>query len=245
MAAERLAVIHLGRVAYARAEEIQRDLVARRRREEMGDVLLLLEHPPVVTLGRNAKAEHVLASAAELRRSGVELFHCDRGGDVTYHGPGQLVGYPILDLRRLGMGPVAYMRALEEAHIQVAAGYGLRAERIASMTGVWLTRPPRKLVAMGIHVSRGITSHGFALNVAPDLELFQRVIVPCGLAGQGVTSLARELGQPVEMERVRRDVAWQLGRVLARPIVEVSSLEALGCEGARGRNHDTTIHASV
>lgn len=240
-----ISICNLGVVEYARAEELQRGLVARRRREEIGDVLLLLEHPPVLTMGRNAKAENVLASAAELRRSGVELFHCDRGGDVTYHGPGQLVGYPILDLRRLGMGPVAYMRALEETHIRVAAGWGLQAERMPGLTGVWLGRPARKLVAMGIHVSGGITSHGFALNVVPDLELFQRLIVPCGLAGHGVTSLARELGQPVAMARVRRDVAWQLGRVLARPILEVSSLEALARHRAPGPSQDTTSHASV
>lgn len=222
-----IAVVNLGCVAYAQAEELQRELLGRRKREEIGDVLLLLEHPPVVTLGRNARAGHVLASAAELRRRGVELAHCDRGGDVTYHGPGQLVGYPILDLRRLGMGPVAYMRALEEAHIQVAAGFGLSAGRIAGKTGVWLAGPPRKLVAMGIHVSRGVTSHGFALNVAPDLELFRQLIVPCGLVGYEVTSLERELGRTVAMATVRRAVVWQLGRALARPTVAVSSLEAL------------------
>lgn len=238
-------VCNLGTVEYGRAEEVQKELVARRAREEIGDVVLLLEHPAVITLGRNAKTANVLASAEDLRRQGVELCPCDRGGDVTFHGPGQLVGYPVLDLRRLGLGPVAYMRALEEAHIQVAAGFGLRAGRIAGLTGVWLPSPARKLVAMGIHVSRGITSHGFALNVSCDLELFTRLIVPCGLAGHGVTSLERELKRPVEMARVRRDVAWQLGRGLGRPIVEVSSLEALPRAGPRDRSHDTTTPASV
>lgn len=236
-----IAVVNLGCVAYARAEELQRELVGRRKREEIGDVLLLLEHPPVVTLGRNARAGNVLASAEELRRRGVELAHCDRGGDVTYHGPGQLVGYPILDLRRLGVGPVAYMRALEEAHIQVAAGFGLSAGRIAGKTGVWLAGPPRKLVAMGIHVSRGVTSHGFALNVAPDLELFRQLIVPCGLAGYEVTSLQRELGRTVAMAPVRRAVVWQLGRALARPTVAVSSLEALN-QRLAPRNGNTAPH---
>jgi lipoyl(octanoyl) transferase len=242
-----IAVVNLGAVGYADAEALQRELVARRRAGEIGDVLLLLEHPPVVTLGRNAKAQHVLASAEELRRQGVELAVCDRGGDVTYHGPGQLVGYPILDLRQLGMGPVAYMRALEEVHIRVAAGFGLEATRQPGMTGVWIAGPPaRKLVAMGIHVSRGVTSHGFALNVAPDLGLFTRLIVPCGLAGQGVTSLRQELGRPVEMARVRAAVAWQFGCVLGRATAEVSSLQALrgrqGEPGARGgatAHHDT------
>ncbi len=241
-----LAVVNLGTVRYGAAEGIQRELVTRRRAGEIGDVLLLLEHPPVVTLGRNAQARNVLAGADELRRQGVDLAACDRGGDVTYHGPGQLVGYPIVDLRGLGMGPVAYMRALEEVHIQVAAGFGLEAVRMAGMTGVWIPgQPPRKLVAMGIHVSRGVTSHGFALNVASDLERFTRLIVPCGLAGHGVTSLQQELGKPVEMARVRAAVAWQFGRVLGRPTVEVSSLEDLGRAGPAGRRHDATIHAAI
>jgi lipoyl(octanoyl) transferase len=212
-----ISYVQLGLVPYAQALELQRRLIDARKQGAIGDVLLLLEHPPVITLGKNAKAENVLASRAQLKAKGVELFECDRGGDVTYHGPGQLVGYPIFDLRTLGRAadgspqtvwPVDFMRKLEEVLIRTCADFGVLTTRIAGLTGVW-TRPlkglqeagqledPRrasekKVAALGIHVSRGVTSHGFAFNVTSDLDHFQ-LIVPCGIADKPVTSLNAEL----------------------------------------------------
>lgn len=213
-----ISYVQLGLVPYAQGLELQRRLVEARKQGAVGDVLLLLEHPAVITLGKNAKVEHVLASRAQLAAQGVELYECDRGGDVTYHGPGQLVGYPIFDLRTLGraedgspqtLWPVDFMRKLEEVLIRSCADFGVLTTRVAGLTGVW-TRPlagglaeagqnapteraePKKIAAMGIHVSRGVTSHGFAFNVANALDHF-RLIVPCGIADKPVTSLDAEL----------------------------------------------------
>jgi len=184
-----------------------------RKRGEIGDVLLLLEHTPVITLGRNAKAEHVLASREQLAARGVEVFECDRGGDVTYHGPGQLVGYPIFDLRGLAtpagprrtLGAVEFVRRLEEVLIRACADFGVAARRVAGRTGVWAEHSDAKVAAIGVHISRGVTSHGFALNVSTDLDAFQ-LIVPCGIADKSVTSLGRELGNAPALERVLTDI---------------------------------------
>src|SRR5574341_990063 len=175
----------LGRVEYGQAFELQRELVARRKAGLIPDQLLIVEHPHVITLGRNGRSEHLLAGEAALRRAGVSFYPPDRGGDITYHGPGQVVGYPILDLRDWKRDVVAYVRALEQALIDALAEFDIAAGRMAGWTGVWVEG--QKIAAIGVHISRWVTSHGFALNVATDLAYFQ-YIVPCGLR-QPVTSM--------------------------------------------------------
>ena len=181
----------LGLVDYASALELQRERVAQRKAGAIPDTLLLLEHPHVYTLGRNARPENMLVSAELLASRGAQVFHTDRGGDVTYHGPGQLVGYPILDLTQHRRDISWYMRSLEEVFIRTAHDFGIEAGRSPGAAGVWVGND--KLVAMGVHLSRWVTSHGFALNVNTDLRYFEW-IVPCGLHGKGVTSLAKLLG---------------------------------------------------
>jgi lipoyl(octanoyl) transferase len=227
-------VLQLGRLDYATALELQRSLVELRKRGEIGDVLLLLEHTPVITLGRNAKAEHVLASREQLAARGIEVFECDRGGDVTYHGPGQLVGYPIFDLRgftptegpRKTLGAVEFVRRLEEVLIRSCADFGIAARRVAGRTGVWTEESDAKVAAIGVHISRGVTSHGFALNVSTDLEAFQ-FIVPCGIADKSVTSLGRELGLAPALEKVAESAARNFGAVFQSQILWMENLEAL------------------
>ena len=234
-------VVHLGRVPYADALKLQEDLVEYRKRGVIGDVLLLLEHPPVITFGRNSEEKNLLLSRDELARRGIELFEINRGGDVTYHGPGQLVGYPIFDLKGFPGGdgkhktlyPVEFMRKLEEVIIRTCADYGVVTQRIAGLTGVW-TRPivgmikstePAKLCAMGIHISRGVTSHGFALNVSTDLDGF-KAIVPCGISDKPVTSLNRAMEEvfstrtvdPLSLEEVAETVAHNFGVVFDRKV---------------------------
>jgi lipoyl(octanoyl) transferase len=230
-----ISVIQLGRVGYGLGLELQRSLVELRKAEEIGDVLLLLEHAPVITLGRNAKRENVVASEEGLRQRGVELFECDRGGDVTFHGPGQLVGYPIFDLRgftmtegsRRTLGAVDYVRRLEEVLIRTCADFGIAAQRVPGMTGVWTQRPePAKIAAIGVHISRGVTSHGFALNVTTDLEYFD-LIVPCGIRDKKVTSVANETHAAVDMQAVCEAVTRNFGRVFARQILWLDTVDAL------------------
>jgi lipoyl(octanoyl) transferase len=203
--ARRLEVRRLGLVPYAEALALQARLVDDRRHGRVADVLLLLEHPPVITLGVKARRtrEHVLASDAVLAARGVELVETGRGGDVTYHGPGQLVGYPILDLKPDRCDVHRYVRDLEEVLIRTAAAFGVAAERVPGLTGVWVGR--EKLAAIGVRISRWITSHGFAFNVTTDLDAFS-LIVPCGIADRGVTSLERLLGRPVPMADVEAAV---------------------------------------
>lgn len=201
----------LGAVEYDEAWEMQKTLVAAARESEHMDKLLLLEHPAVYTLGRRARNENVLLDDDERRAAGIALRHIDRGGDVTYHGPGQLVGYPILDLKRLyaarGFARPdlhLYLREIEETVIRALADFGIRGWRYEGYTGVWVDGKdgPSKIAAIGIKVSsRGISSHGFALNVDPDLRRFEG-IVPCGIAEHGVTSMARQLWQTVMVEDV-------------------------------------------
>lgn len=193
---------------YGAALELQRNLVGRRQQGAVPDHLLLLEHPHVITLGRNGHAENLLASQDLLRRAGISFFPTDRGGDVTYHGPGQLVGYPILDLREWKRDVGAYVRAIEQVIIDTLAGYGIAAGRIPKLTGVWVEE--RKIAAIGVHLSRWVTSHGFALNVTTDLSYFQ-YIVPCGLT-KPVTSMA-QLGARATREEVARSLAEHFGRV--------------------------------
>jgi len=227
-------VLQLGRIDYATALELQRSLVELRKRGEIGDVLLLLEHTPVITLGRNARAEHVLASREQLAARGVEVFECDRGGDVTYHGPGQLVGYPIFDLRGLAtpegprktLGAVEFVRRLEEVLIRSCADFGIAARRVPGRTGVWTEQSDAKIAAIGVHISRGVTSHGFALNVSTDLDAFQ-LIVPCGISDKSVTSLGRELGNAPALDKVAESATRNFGAVFGSQVLWVENLEAL------------------
>ncbi len=181
-----LEVRELGRLDYARAFALQQDFVAHRKLDQIPDQLLFVEHPHVITMGRNGHAENLLASSEIMERSGIDFHHSDRGGDVTYHGPGQIVGYPILDLRTWKRDVGAYVRAIEKTLIDTLADFSIVAERIPGMTGVW--SGGAKIAAIGIHISRWVTSHGFALNADTDLKYFQ-YIVPCGLA-KPVTSMA-------------------------------------------------------
>ncbi len=185
-------VRHLGRLSYSEAFELQRQLVAERKQDLIPDQLLLVEHPHVITIGRNGHPENLLASDDVLRRSGIDFHECDRGGDVTYHGPGQVVGYPIFDLSRWHKDVHMYVRALEQILIDTLADFAITATRIAGLTGVWVDG--RKIGAIGVHISRWVTSHGFALNLTTDLSYFQ-YIVPCGLA-KPVTSIHAEGARP-------------------------------------------------
>ena len=200
-----LSVRWLGRVEYSRALALQETLVAERRKGAVSDVLLLLEHPPVVTLGRGADTRHVLAEPDLLARRGIELHEAGRGGDVTVHGPGQLVGYPILALPKERQDAHRYLRDLEECLIRAVASWGVAATRAPGLTGVWVGRD--KLAAIGVRLASGwVTSHGFALNVDVDLDAFS-CIVPCGLADRGVTSLERLLPSPPSLREVAARVA--------------------------------------
>jgi lipoyl(octanoyl) transferase len=214
----------LGLVDYAAALELQRERVARRKAGAIPDTLLLLEHPHVYTLGRNARRENMLVSPEWLASRGAQLFQTDRGGDVTYHGPGQLVGYPILDLTQHRRDISWYMRSLEEVLIRMAQDYGIEAGRSEGAAGVWVGDD--KLAAMGVHLSRWVTSHGFALNVSTDLGFFEW-IVPCGLQGKGVTSLAKLLGRAVDMEEVAARVVEHFGAVFGLEVKAVEEVREL------------------
>jgi lipoyl(octanoyl) transferase len=232
-------LLNLGRVPFAQGLAIQQQVIAARKQNLIGDTLLLLEHPPVLTLGRNAHRSNVLASDEFLQQRGIELHEINRGGDVTYHGPGQLVGYPIIDLRgdlpgKKGphLGPVDYVRLLEEALIRTCGDFGVVTQRICRLTGVWTMAGgsirEKKIAAIGVHVSQGITSHGFALNVTTDLRDFEW-IVPCGITDRPVTSLELEADpdrQPT-METALNATARNFGHVFERQMLWVESLDAL------------------
>ena len=193
-------VHRLGSVPYGEAHELQERLVNARIRGAIGDTLLLLEHPKVITLGRGAKSENILMTPERLTALGFEVHEIGRGGDVTYHGPGQIVGYPILDLAPDRKDVRRYVRDLEELMIQLAGAYGVEAGRVEKMNGTWI-EGARKIGAIGVRISRWVTMHGFAFNVSTDLSDFG-VIVPCGIQDKGVTSLERELGREVPMDEV-------------------------------------------
>lgn len=250
--------IYLGRVDYGDALRLQEELVALRAAGRIGNVLLLLEHPPVLTLGRNAKRANILASDELLAARGVTLHEINRGGDVTYHGPGQLIGYPIFDLRSLRntkgarLGPVDFVRLMEEALIRLCGEFGVTAGRICGLTGVWVGLAPAetdanpllsqpqnsskglppagaKIAAIGIHVARGVTSHGFAFNVTTNLDDF-RLINPCGITDRPVTSLAKEVPNAAtlpSLEVLAHRAARQFGSVLGEPVEMLESLAAL------------------
>jgi lipoyl(octanoyl) transferase len=285
-----ISILQLGTVDYATGLALQQQLVALRKEETIGDVLLLLEHKPVITLGRNAKAANVIASPELLAHRGVEIFECDRGGDVTFHGPGQLVGYPIFDLRghareaeknygaadapvrrgsapsaeRKHLGAVDFVRRLEEVLIRTCADFTIPTKRISSLTGVWTdsnysphsnsmsfraeesdsqnrslesrnpllaggatnATPEAKLAAIGIHISRSVTSHGFALNVNTDLSFFD-LIVPCGISTKPVTSMQQQLGHELDMNAVAESVSRNFGVVFQSQILWLESIDAL------------------
>ena len=211
-------VVDLGLVEYGAACKLQRRLVAARKAGAVPDVLLLCEHPHVITLGRNGKLGNLRASDQVLRQTGVSFFEADRGGDITYHGPGQLVGYPILNLAEIRRDVAWYMRSLEEAMIRATAEFGIASRRVAGRTGVWVDAPAlqdaeEKLAAIGVHLSRWVTSHGFAYNVSTDLRYFD-LIVPCGIEDKRATSLEKILGRSVKMEEVSPRIAAHLGELL-------------------------------
>jgi lipoyl(octanoyl) transferase len=278
-----ISLLQLGTIDYATGLQLQQHLVSLRKEEKIGDVLLLLEHTPVITLGRNAKAANVLASPELLAQRGVELFECDRGGDVTFHGPGQIVGYPIFDLRahatpdgkRKTLGVVEFVRRLEEVLIRTCADFAIPSKRVPGLTGVW-TDPPSlssraeendsknrslesrdlessaattdnvetadsavqrreasheqdpesKLAAIGVHISRCVTSHGFALNVNTDLSYFN-LIVPCGITTKPVTSMQQELGKPLDLNTVAESISRNFGTVFSSQMLWVDNLDAL------------------
>jgi lipoyl(octanoyl) transferase len=212
-----LDVRRLGIVPYADALAMQRELVAERQADRIDDVLLLLEHPHVLTLGVRGDGGrgHILASPDALRSRGVDVFETGRGGDVTYHGPGQLVGYPIINLKPDRCDVHRYVRDLEDVLIRTAADYGITARRIDGLTGAWVD--DEKLAAIGVRIARWVTSHGFALNVTTDLDYF-KLIVPCGIADQGVTSLERLLGYPVDIDEVVGRVVAHFATVFGRAL---------------------------
>ena len=271
-----ISLVQLGSVDYATGLRLQQQLVALRKEEKIGDVLLLLEHSPVITLGRNAKAANVIASPELLAKRGVELFECDRGGDVTFHGPGQIVGYPIFDLRgfatldgkRKTLGAVEFVRHLEEVLIRTCADFAIPTKRLPGLTGVWTDAadgvtssahvvtssahvvtssahvgtaatavqrseasvpdhgPEAKLAAIGVHISRFVTSHGFALNVNTDLSYFN-LIIPCGITARPVTSMQKELGKTLDLNAVAESISRNFGTVFSSQMLWVETLDAL------------------
>jgi lipoyl(octanoyl) transferase len=285
-----ISVIQLGTIDFATGLRLQQQLVALRKENKIGDLLLLLEHKPVITLGRNAKAANVIASPELLAQRGVELFECDRGGDVTFHGPGQLVGYPIFDLRahansnslssraeendpladrslqsrdlalpaRKHLGAVDFVRRLEEVLIRTCADFTIETKRIPGLTGVWTNptplssraeqndsknrslesrdlgfagatsnpAPEAKIAAIGIHISRSVTSHGFALNVNPDLTFFD-LIIPCGITTNPVTSMQKELGKALDMTAVAESISRNFSKVFSTQVLWIETLDAL------------------
>lgn len=252
-------VLYLGRVEYSTALELQQTLVRLVKEGRISHTLLLLEHPPVITLGRNAGEQNIVASREFLVTNGVELHETDRGGDVTFHGPGQLVGYPIFDLRAFDprIGAVDFVRKLEEVLIRTCGDLGVVTERIAGLTGVWTQNdPPGKIAAIGVHISRAVTSHGFALNVNTNLDYF-KLIVPCGISDKPVTSLEQEMaqsglsrGRPLpSLDDLAQQVARNFGRVFEAQTLWLESLDALlsspeiSDRDTTPANQDTPAHA--
>ncbi len=222
-------LVNLDSVPYADALALQHRIVDARKRGELNDTLLLLEHPPVFTLGRNAKDANILASREYLQQLGIDVFRVERGGDVTYHGPGQLVGYPILDLHNFRMDVGWFVRSMEEMLIRALSDFDIHGKRIEKLVGVWIdqaspVQPEAKLVQIGARIEQWITYHGFALNVDPNLAHFD-LIVPCGISDKAVTSMARVLNHSVDFHAVREHVAARFGQVFGAGIVEVAREE--------------------
>jgi len=205
-----LVIQYLGKIDFDAAYRLQRDLWQQRILGEIPDQLLLLEHPPVITLGRNARSEHLLHSAPQLEALGIQVREADRGGDVTYHGPGQLIGYPIINLQPERMDVLRYLRDLEEVLIEVCEHYGFYAGRKEGQTGVWVE--DRKIASIGVKISRWVTYHGFALNVSTDLSAFD-FIIPCGISGVKMTSIQEVTGMVPELEEVAHVAAEKMNLV--------------------------------
>jgi lipoyl(octanoyl) transferase len=223
-------VVQLGLIGYAPAYELQQRVVAARKAGAVPDVLLLCEHPHVITLGRNGKREHLRASDHLLKQMNVEFHVSDRGGDITYHGPGQLVGYPILNLSEIRRDVAWYVRGLEEAMIRATAELGIVSKCIPGLTGVWVDRAgaPEKLAAIGVHLSRWVTSHGFAYNISTDLRYFD-LIVPCGIADKRATSLECLLGRSVKREEVAPRIQQHFGGVFGLDMLAASREQLEEC----------------
>ena len=216
-------LLQLGVTDYAEGLELQREVARRRSEGALPDTLIVLQHPHTYTLGRRAADSDVLVDADALQKLGASVFNVDRGGEATYHGPGQLVGYPIVDVRPLG-GARGYVRALETLLVDALADFGVVAQRRDGQPGAWVG--DEKIAFIGVRISRGITTHGFALNVSPDLSYFQH-IVPCGMEGLVVTSMERVLGRPMALDHVADALARHFGRLLNRDMVEIGP-EQLG-----------------
>ena len=226
--------VDLGNIGYERAWDLQKRIVAARKLALIPDALLLCEHPHVITMGRNGRSEHLLASEEILRARGVEFHATNRGGDITYHGPGQIVAYPILNLSEIRRDVGWYVRQLEEAMIRTSAEFGITAERRPGRTGIWVEitgadglANEEKLGAIGVHISRWVTSHGLAYNVSTDLSYFD-LIIPCGIAGKRATSLKRILDREVGMNDASQKLVRHLGecfglKTRARPLAELES----------------------
>ena len=227
--ARALQIVDLELIAYAEAWELQKRVVAARKAGAIEDVLLFCEHPHVITLGRSGHRLNLLANENVLREKGVEYFETTRGGDITYHGPGQIVGYPILNLGTIRRDVVWYVRMLEEAMIRATAKLGIAAQREAGKTGIWVGQASQaeKLAAIGVHISRWVTSHGFAYNVATDLRYFE-LIVPCGIPGRKATSLEKLLRRNVPLSEVRPLLAKHVGEVFGLAIRTAQREELFG-----------------
>lgn len=218
----KILTINIGKTRYADAWDLQRKIFTARLEKNISDVLLFTEHEPVYTLGKGADENHVLANDDELREKKIDLFHIDRGGDVTFHGPGQIVGYPILDLSHYYHDIHRYLRDIEEVLIRTLSDYGIHAERSDGFTGVWVKN--EKIAAIGVKVSRWITMHGFAFNVSTDLSYFDRII-PCGIFHKGVTSLQQILQRDFLLEEVEEHIAHHFGDVFKAEIVQTTPEE--------------------
>ena len=232
-------MVRCGRVPYEQAREAQARLAVARQADEVPDLLLLLEHPPVYTRGRRSQASELPMGENWYRAQGIEVCDTDRGGAVTYHGPGQLVGYPIVSLKPYGDDVHAYVRRLERVMIEALGGFGVDAQTIDHLTGVWTTgaapasgadpgNEARKIASIGIHISRGVTTHGFAINVNNDLQPFEW-IVPCGIEGCRVTSLGRELGSQQDLAQFGEEVAERFAAVYERRLLPIDAAELAQC----------------
>lgn len=237
-----VSLLNLASIPYSEALELQHRIVAARKRGELNDTLILLEHPPVFTLGRNAQDSNILASPEFLKQLGIDVFRVERGGDVTYHGPNQLVGYPILDLRNFRQDVGWYVRSLEETMIRAVGDFGIQARRIEKLVGIWVdvaagieplpeSSSVAKLAQIGARIENWITYHGFALNVDPNMAHFD-LIVPCGISDKAVTSMARVLNRPIEMRAVRERVAARFAEVFGVELEEISREEVEARVGA-------------
>lgn len=218
-------LVELGRVSYGEGQEIQQRLVSWRQRGWIGDTLLLLEHDPVITLGRRADEGHILAPSATLAREGVVVCRTERGGDVTYHGPGQLIAYPIMHLPSLRMGASDYMHRLGDVVARALEPYGIITHRRDHIIGVWVGE--NKIAALGVRIKRGVTFHGLALNVAPNMRHWS-YIIPCGITDGGVTSILQEVGYAPAMGRVRQDVTSAFGEIFGATLVPASMDDLAG-----------------